>query len=137
MSKSMYCPHCKAYVGDCGHVAGGFTGPSTLSGTCGKCEREYSVTCQGDCLDKKGEEKQGFFISGLSISDDGKTIIDDNGDEVATFREGLTVSSQNKSGILKLPGRLVCKNTCIRWDSDGKCVKYYRECTWEFPPFDF
>jgi len=27
----------------------------TLSGTCGKCGREYSVTCNGDCLDKKGK----------------------------------------------------------------------------------
>lgn len=52
MSKSMYCPSCGAYVGDCGHVLGGVTGPSTLSSTCGKCERQYSVTCNGDCLKK-------------------------------------------------------------------------------------
>lgn len=52
MSKSMYCPNCGAYVGDCGHVSGGLTGPATLSGTCGKCNQEYSVTCNGDCLSK-------------------------------------------------------------------------------------
>lgn len=56
MSKSMYCNHCGAYVGDCGHVPGGLTGPSTLSGTCGKCERQFSVTCNGNCLNKEERE---------------------------------------------------------------------------------
>jgi len=50
MSKSMYCPNCSAYIGDCGHVSGGFSGPTTLSGTCANCENEFSVTCNGDCL---------------------------------------------------------------------------------------
>lgn len=49
MSKSMYCPNCGAYVGDCGHEPGGSTSPSTISGTC-KCGYYYSVTCYGSCL---------------------------------------------------------------------------------------
>lgn len=56
MAKHLYCPHCGAYVGNCGHVPGVLTNPVTLSGTCGKCERKYSVTCKGDCLDKKGSD---------------------------------------------------------------------------------
>lgn len=57
MSKSMYCPHCGAYVGYCGHKPGGSTGPITISATCANCARKYTVTCKGDCLDKKDEEK--------------------------------------------------------------------------------
>lgn len=52
MSKSMHCPHCGEYVGDCGHVSGGLTDPVTLSGTCGKCGRDFSVTCSGGCISK-------------------------------------------------------------------------------------
>jgi hypothetical protein len=50
MAKNLYCPNCGNEVGNCGHVAGGLTAPSTLSGTCGKCRQPFSVTCQGDCL---------------------------------------------------------------------------------------
>jgi len=53
MSKRMYCNHCGAYVGECGHEPG-ITDPVTLSGTC-KCGREFSVTCNGNCLDAKEE----------------------------------------------------------------------------------
>lgn len=49
MSKRMYCNHCGAYVGECGHGPG-MTNPVNLSGTCGQCEHTFSVTCNGDCL---------------------------------------------------------------------------------------
>ncbi len=137
MARDLYCPHCGAYVGNCGHVPGGLTDPVTLSGTCGKCEREYSVTCKGDCLDKKGSEEQKCYVLNLRISEDGRAIVDDNGEEVARFREGLSVNCQKEEGVQKLPGHLVCKDECIAWDSNGKCVKHVRSCTWEFPPFDF
>lgn len=126
MARDLYCPYCGAYVGNCGHVPGGLTDPVTLSGTCGKCEREYTVTCKGDCL-----------VLNLKISENGQTIVDDNGEEVASFREGLIVNCQKEDGVQKLPGRLVCKDECIAYDSNGKCVRYVRSCTWEFPPFDF
>ena len=137
MSKSMYCPNCAAYVGDCGHVSGGLAGPSTLQGTCGKCERQYSVTCNGDCLKEKVEAKQGSFVSGLRLSEDGRTIIDDNGEELARFRDGIVLRIAGKGGESRLPGQMVCKKECIAWDSNGNCVKYVQSCTWEFPPFDF
>ena len=65
MAKDLYCPHCRTYVGNCGHVPGGLTYPVTLSGTCGKCERKYSVTCKGDCLDKKGSDADHRHDSAL------------------------------------------------------------------------
>lgn len=51
MSKRMYCNHCGAYVGECGHEPG-VIDPVTLSGTC-KCGHEFSVTCNGNCLSKE------------------------------------------------------------------------------------
>jgi|GEM_PF-1845941 hypothetical protein len=136
MSKSMYCPNCGAYVGNCGHVSGGFAGPSTLSGTCVKCERQYSVTCNCDCLKEKVGAKQGSFTSGLRLSEDGRAILDNNGEELATFREGTVVRIADKGGELRLPGQMVCTKECIAWDSNGNCVKYVQSCTWEFPPLD-
>jgi len=134
MSKSMYCPNCGAYVGDCGHVSGGLAGPSTLSGTCGKCEQKYSVTCNGDCLKEKVQTEQETFIINLQFSEDGKMILDDNGNELARFRDDLVVHSADKDVLSRLPGHLECKNECIAWDSNEKCVKTYQSCTWVFDP---
>ncbi len=133
MSKSMYCPHCGAYVGDCGHVAGGFAGPSTLASTCGKCGREYSVTCDGDCL-KQAPEKQGRFTVNLRFSKDGRTIVDDAGKVVATFSEGYVVHGAGRARELRMPGHMECTKECIAWDSNGTCVRYVQSCTWVFPP---
>lgn len=137
MSKSMYCPNCSAYVGDCGHVLGGLTGPSTLTGTCGKCEREYTVTCDGNCLGKKNKEKKDGFVSSLYLSADGRAIVDDQGRELAKLQKGFSICYPQKDGGRKLPGHMVCTKECIAWNSNGVCVKYTTSCTWEFPPFDF
>ncbi|MDD8020434.1 MAG: hypothetical protein PHU81_04500 [Acidobacteriota bacterium] len=70
MSKSMYCNHCGVYVGHCGHVPGGLTGPSTLSGTC-RNGHKFSVTCYGDCLGKEGQKE----IKKGAVKCDGSGII--------------------------------------------------------------
>ena len=57
MSKSMYCPKCGAYVGDCGHVSGGTSSPSTINGTC-SCGNYFSVTCYGGCLRAEDNNKE-------------------------------------------------------------------------------
>ncbi|MDD3626304.1 MAG: hypothetical protein PHV06_03215 [bacterium] len=137
MSKRLYCPHCGAYVGDCGHVPGGFSGPSTLQGTCGKCEREYSVTCNGDCLNNKSDESAEGFKIKIFIGEDGKSIVDSEGNEIARFSENITIRITTKEGERKIPGHLICRKECIAWDSNGVCIKYIQSCTWEFPPFDF
>jgi hypothetical protein len=130
--KSMYCPHCQAYVGDCGHISGGYTGPSTLSGTCGTCEKSYSVTCNGDCLDKKSRGKKKELITiDLKISEDGHSIVDANGVEIARFREGLTVNLPKKSAQ-RLNGHMECVKECCTWDNQGKCIGYWTSCTWVF-----
>lgn len=63
MARDLLCPYCRAYVGNCGHVIGGFTGPVTLSGTCPKCEKEYSVTCPGDCIEQHARQSSNFEVN--------------------------------------------------------------------------
>lgn len=50
MAANLPCPVCNNVVGNCGHVAGGYTGPITLGGTCTNCGNAYRVTCYGGCV---------------------------------------------------------------------------------------
>lgn len=90
-----------------------------------------------ECLSKKRQSKNvGPCTMDLKISEDGRAIVDANGSEIARFREGLVVRLPKKCAQ-KLPGHMVCKPECIRWDNHGNCIQYIQSCTWEFPPFDF
>ena len=51
----MHCNLCGAYGGECGHEPG-VTDSVKLSGTCPQCGREFSVTCNGDCLKEGGNK---------------------------------------------------------------------------------
>ena len=73
----------------------------------------------------------------LKISEDGTAIVDDQGNEIARFTEGIKVkpAASEKSlasGTGSIPGCMCCVDSCIAWDSNGKCVKTYRNCTWDF-----
>lgn len=124
---TLKCSHCSAYVGDCGHEPG-MTTTVTLSGTCGKCERKFTISCDGSCL----SSRRDYAPTDLSLRDG--SLVDSNGGLALRLPAGLEKSA---SAFTKLPGKLVCKDECIAWDSDGKCVQTVRSCTWEFPPFDF
>ncbi|HEU0055540.1 MAG TPA: hypothetical protein VFQ39_20270 [Longimicrobium sp.] len=50
MARNLNCPNCGYTVGNCGHVAGGLTSPTTLRGTCPNCNRTYEVSCDGSCV---------------------------------------------------------------------------------------
>ncbi len=76
-------------------------------------------------------------ILDLKISQDGKSIIDAQGNEIARFTEGLQVqlasSAKSAEGSsLSIPGCMCCKDDCLIYDSNGKCIKKYRNCTWDF-----
>jgi hypothetical protein len=71
-------------------------------------------------------------VINLRISADGKSVIDDNGEEFARFREDIVVRPADKNVTSRLPGHLECTTECIAWDSNGKCVKTYRSCIWVF-----
>jgi hypothetical protein len=88
---------------------------------------------------KTGVEKKkaDVTVSKLKLSADGKAIVDEQGNEIAKFKEGMQVKTTGKSKTLKveplsLPGCMCCTRECLAYDNKGKCVKWYRSCTWDF-----
>lgn len=69
--------------------------------------------------------------SELSISHDGRTIVDQYGHEVARFSEGMRMQSSEVGGMA-LQGCMCCTDDCVIYDSNGQCVKPIRSCTWDF-----
>lgn len=70
----------------------------------------------------------------LSISKDGKAIVDQNGKEVARFVEGTRVqitTKGKKAGSQKMQGCWRCYYECVIWDGD-RCVQRIRTCDWDF-----
>lgn len=68
----------------------------------------------------------------LQISNDGKTIVDQNGKEVARFTKDIKVKVTTKgSKDQKLQGCWHCYPECIVWDGN-RCVQWIRTCDWDF-----
>lgn len=68
----------------------------------------------------------------LSISPDGRSIVDQSGNEVARFKAGMQVKPA-KSGMAKMQGCMCCdEKSCIIYDKKGKCIKWVDSCTWDF-----
>lgn len=67
----------------------------------------------------------------LSISADGRSIVDQNGKEVARFKKGMQVKPA-KAGAAKMQGCMCCEKTCIRYDNNGNCIQEINSCTWDF-----
>lgn len=66
----------------------------------------------------------------LNISADGKTIIDQDGNEIARFSEGIKVSTA-KAVEQKLQGCMRCWYECVTYEGE-KCVQWVRTCEWDF-----
>lgn len=67
----------------------------------------------------------------LRIAKDGKGIVDQNGNVIARFAKDIRIKSPAGQTV-SLPGCMCCKPECIAWDQNGKCVKTYNSCTWDF-----
>ncbi|MEW6529538.1 MAG: hypothetical protein AB1473_01805 [Thermodesulfobacteriota bacterium] len=67
----------------------------------------------------------------LRISDDGKSIVDQSGKEVARFVEGTRVQTMPKMKDQKLQGCMRCWDECLVYDGE-RCVKWIRTCQWDF-----
>lgn len=67
----------------------------------------------------------------LRISNDGKAIVDQNGEEVARFVEGMQVQTMRKNKDQKLQGCMRCWYECIAYEGE-RCVKKVRTCQWDF-----
>jgi hypothetical protein len=91
----------------------------------------------------------------LTISKDGRSIVDQNGKIVARFVNGMRVQmapngdnsesqkmqsassgSQKmrnvKAESWQMKGCLRCHPECLIYDNNGRCVKWYQSCTWDF-----
>jgi hypothetical protein len=66
----------------------------------------------------------------LKVSPDGKSLVDQDGKEVARFAEGIQVVP-DAAGDKKMPGCMCCTNDCIIYEGT-KCVKTVRSCQWDF-----
>ena len=86
--------------------------------------KDTENSCTKCCSDKAAIKE----VLKLKISDDGKTIVDQNNNEVAKFKEDMNVKSSDQ----KLQGCMCCKQECIVYDANGKCIKTYNSCTWDF-----
>lgn len=67
----------------------------------------------------------------LWISDDGKAIVDQNGNEIARFVEGMQVQTMTKEKGQKLQGCMRCWYECLIYEGE-RCVKWIRTCQWDF-----
>ena len=76
-------------------------------------------------------EKGKITTMKLSVSSNGKSIVDQNGNEIARFVEGIRVITSEKNIDKKLPGCMRCTYDCIAYEGE-KCVKWVRTCTWDF-----
>ena len=67
----------------------------------------------------------------LLISRDGKSIVDQNGKEVARFVEDLKVQPPNKEDEQKMQGCMRCWKECHVYEGE-RCVTWIRTCQWDF-----
>jgi hypothetical protein len=89
-------------------------------------------TTFANAAESEAAKQQGQFeIKELQISKDGKSIVDQNGREVARFVKGIQVKPTDVKSQ-KLQGCMCCTQECIAYDQNGKCVKTYSSCTWDF-----
>jgi hypothetical protein len=104
------------------------------------CKGKDTVnTCTKCCSNAQAGESTVTELR-LRISDDGKSIVDQNGEEVARFVKGTQVqikktadksTSADKSVSQKMQGCFKCRNVCVIWNGN-KCVEWARTCDWDF-----
>lgn len=77
----------------------------------------------------------------LRISDDGKSIVDQRGREVARFNKEFRIDTKKQTGAkafhaggmqTELKGCMRCWDTCVIYDSNGRCIRTTRTCQWDF-----
>lgn len=126
-----------AWAGECDYCV--CKGKDTIN-SCTKC-----------CSSAKAGEAAVTELK-LRISEDGRSIVDQNGQEVARFVEGLRVriktptekptaaeksataeksTAAEKSVAYKMQGCFKCRQECIAYEGN-KCVKTVRTCDWDF-----
>jgi hypothetical protein len=86
------------------------------------------VAAEGTAVEKKQADTTKMV---LKVSPDGKSLVDQDGKEVARFAEGMQVVVPDAAVSSKMPGCMCCTNDCIIFEG-GRCIKYVRYCQWDF-----
>jgi hypothetical protein len=89
-----------------------------------------------DAKAKAGAGKGEVTTLQLSISKDGRALVDQNGKVVANFVKGTQVkpgeSLVKSSGQTKaMQGCMRCTYDCVVYDGN-RCIQRVRSCTWDF-----
>lgn len=109
---------------------------TALAGECDFCVckgKDTVNSCTKCCTNAQGVVSSATKLE-LRISDDGKSLLDQNGNEVARFVEGTRVrmASKNPKEIgVKMQGCWRCYPVCVVWEGK-KCVQWMRTCDWDF-----
>lgn len=82
---------------------------------------------------KKNEKKEQSknlepYIMELKISEDGHALVDQKGQEIARFKEGITMHT-TKDEAHPIHWCMHCEPVCIRWDNQGRCIQTIQSCT--------
>lgn len=103
---------------------------NVIAGECDYCVCKSEDTVNS-CIKCCKNNVLSSSVIELRISDDGKSIVDQDNNEVAKFSSDVNVR-QSDTGAQKLPGCMCCKTECIVYDQNGDCKKEYSSCTWDF-----
>ena len=88
------------------------------------CATQKSVVFQQSMSgDKMNVEKVE-----LVVSNHGKSIVDPQGVEIARAVGDIRFGKDGD----KMQGCFRCTDDCVIYDSNGKCIKTVRSCTWDF-----
>lgn len=107
-----------------------------LAGDCDYCVCKGNDTVNSCTKCCAAAQKDGSTITELKlrISDDGKAIVDQNGNDVARFVEGTRVQITTKgvkANSQKMQGCWRCYPACVIWEGN-RCVEWMRTCDWDF-----
>jgi len=80
--------------------------------------------------EKKEQSKNlESYTMELKISEDGHALVDQNGKEIARFREGITMRPSKDEDDHPIQWCMHCEPVCVKWDNQGKCIKTVQSCT--------
>ena len=95
--------------------------------------KKVSTIQNSASVDKKagGVQKSAKNVMELSISADGKSIVDQQGNVIADFKQGICIKPSADKSIVKLPGCMCWSWDCVRMQN-GKCLEKVKTYQWSF-----
>lgn len=96
------------------------------------CKGQDTVNSCTKCCSTAQKVEPAITKLELRVSDDGKAIVDQHGQEIARFVEGMRIQLPTTKGQHQtLQGCMRCRNECLIYEGE-RCVKWIRTCEWDF-----